>query len=205
MVYRALAVLLLLTTHVLAQSPFPGTPPGRLLQAWLDSFNARGLDRHTRFLTDHSSEASREGRPAPAVARNEMRFRDIVGGGFDFYKVTQSSDTELHALLKARSGLGWAEIIIRVDQAKPDVIAAREINQTSPPPEARPERKAPAALAEDIGQMLDRLAAADRFSGVVLMAKDGQPFFQKAYGLADRDKKVPNNLDTRFRLGSMNK
>src|SRR5262249_10815599 len=30
-------------------------------------------------------------------------------------------------------------------------------------------------------------------------------FFQKAYGLADRDKKIPNDLNTRFRLGSMNK
>jgi CubicO group peptidase (beta-lactamase class C family) len=35
---------------------------------------------------------------------------------------------------------------------------------------------------------------------VVLLAKDGKPFFQKAYGYADRDKMVSNNLDTRFRL-----
>ena len=202
---RTLAVLLLLTTLALAQNPIPGTPPGRLLLAWLESFNAGDLDRHTRFLTEHFSDASREGRPADRVAQNEMRFRNVVGGGFDFYRVTQSSDTELHAILKERGGLGWAEIIIRVDPAKPDVIAVREINQTPPPPEARPERKASTALAEDVGKLLDQLAAADRFSGVVLMAKDGQPFFQKAYGLADRDKKIPNNLDTRFRLGSMNK
>src|SRR6267142_2069480 len=202
---RTIPVLFLLTIFALAENRIPSTPPGRLLQAWLESFNAGDLDRHTRFMAAHSSDASREGRPAARVAQNEVRFRDVVGGGFDFYKVTQSSDTELHALLKERSGLGWAEIIVRVDPAKPDVIALREINQTPPPPEARPERKAPAALVEDVGQLLDRLAAADRFSGVVLMAKDGQPFYQKAYGLADRDKKIPNNLDTRFRLGSMNK
>src|SRR5580765_3008981 len=113
MMRRTLAVLLLLTTFALAQNPIPGTPPGRLLLAWLESFNAGDLDRHTRFLTEHFSDASREGRPADRVAQNEMRFRNVVGGGFDFYRVTQSSDTELHAILKERGGLGWAEIIIR--------------------------------------------------------------------------------------------
>ncbi|MCP5051033.1 MAG: serine hydrolase, partial [bacterium] len=45
----------------------------------------------------------------------------------------------------------------------------------------------------------------DLFSGVVLVAKDGKPFFKKAYGMADRERKVPNRIDTRFCLASMNK
>jgi CubicO group peptidase (beta-lactamase class C family) len=48
-------------------------------------------------------------------------------------------------------------------------------------------------------------AAADRFSGAVLVAKDGQVLFSEAYGLADREQKIPNTLQTRFRIGSMNK
>jgi CubicO group peptidase (beta-lactamase class C family) len=39
----------------------------------------------------------------------------------------------------------------------------------------------------------------------VLVAKHGVPIFAKAYGYADRDRKIPNTLDTRFRIGSMNK
>jgi CubicO group peptidase (beta-lactamase class C family) len=39
----------------------------------------------------------------------------------------------------------------------------------------------------------------------VLIAKDSRPVRQKAYGYADRESKTLNNLDTRFRLGSMNK
>jgi CubicO group peptidase (beta-lactamase class C family) len=49
------------------------------------------------------------------------------------------------------------------------------------------------------------LVADDRFSGAVLVAKDGRAVFAQAYGLADREKKTPNTLKTRFRLGSMNK
>ena len=39
----------------------------------------------------------------------------------------------------------------------------------------------------------------------MLVAKDGTPVFAQAYGLADRERKIPNTLRTRFRLGSMNK
>jgi D-alanyl-D-alanine carboxypeptidase len=48
-------------------------------------------------------------------------------------------------------------------------------------------------------------ASADRFSGAVLVAKEGEVLFSKAYGLADREQRIPNTLQTRFRIGSMNK
>jgi CubicO group peptidase (beta-lactamase class C family) len=52
-------------------------------------------------------------------------------------------------------------------------------------------------------------AAADRFAGTVLLGRirngAGTVLFSEAYGLADREKGTPNTLDTRFRIGSMNK
>ena len=52
---------------------------------------------------------------------------------------------------------------------------------------------------------LEKRVAADRFAGAVLVAKKDKPLFSGAYGLADREKKIPNKLTTRFRIGSMNK
>jgi CubicO group peptidase (beta-lactamase class C family) len=52
---------------------------------------------------------------------------------------------------------------------------------------------------------LESAAAGDRFSGAVLVAHNGAAVFEQAYGMADRDKKIPNTLKTRFRIGSMNK
>ena len=49
------------------------------------------------------------------------------------------------------------------------------------------------------------LAADDVFSGVALVARNGVPVFFKAYGLADREKKIPNTIRTRFNIGSINK
>ena len=51
----------------------------------------------------------------------------------------------------------------------------------------------------------DKLASEDEFSGAVLIAKDGRVLFSHAYGLADRNRRIPNTIRTRFRIGSMNK
>jgi CubicO group peptidase (beta-lactamase class C family) len=60
-------------------------------------------------------------------------------------------------------------------------------------------------LVTALRKRLDEVVSADLFSGAVLVAKDGKTVFAQAYGMADREKKTPNTLKTRFRLGSMNK
>ena len=43
------------------------------------------------------------------------------------------------------------------------------------------------------------------FSGAVLLAERGEILFKKAYGYADRRFNVPNQVDTKFNIGSLNK
>jgi len=45
----------------------------------------------------------------------------------------------------------------------------------------------------------------DLFSGVVLVAREGKPIFKKACGMADRERSISNQVNTRFCVGSMNK
>lgn len=52
---------------------------------------------------------------------------------------------------------------------------------------------------------IGRLAKDDRFAGSVLVARDGKPVFEKAYGPANRSDNVPNTAATRFNIGSINK
>ncbi len=52
---------------------------------------------------------------------------------------------------------------------------------------------------------LKRLGASDTFSGAVLLAKGDKVIFETASGLASKRFRMPNNLNTRFNLGSMNK
>jgi CubicO group peptidase (beta-lactamase class C family) len=72
---------------------------------------------------------------------------------------------------------------------------------------AAPAAAAPAAtaLAAATSTELDRLQREADFSGVVMIVKDGQPVFARAYGTANRSDNVPNRLDTRFNMASMGK
>lgn len=56
-----------------------------------------------------------------------------------------------------------------------------------------------------LGDFIRAEMEATDFSGAVLIARDGKPVFTVARGLADREQNIPNTLDTRFRVGSMNK
>ncbi|GAA2212964.1 serine hydrolase domain-containing protein [Nonomuraea monospora] len=54
-------------------------------------------------------------------------------------------------------------------------------------------------------EYLEELAEAGKFSGTVLVAKNGREVLNKGYGMADAAKKKANTPQTRFSIGSMGK
>ena len=54
-------------------------------------------------------------------------------------------------------------------------------------------------------RIVQNSAQADEFSGAVLVARDGQILLDKGYGFANREWGIPNDSDTKFRLGSITK
>jgi CubicO group peptidase (beta-lactamase class C family) len=75
----------------------------------------------------------------------------------------------------------------------------------APPGAVRPAKLALPALVEAIEARAANRASKDQFSGTILLAQNGRVLFQKAYGLADRERRKPNTVDTQFRFGSMGK
>ncbi len=61
------------------------------------------------------------------------------------------------------------------------------------------------ASADELRSELQRLAAANEFSGVVLVANGGRPTFLEAVGLARKSTGTPVRTDTRFNIGSLTK
>lgn len=53
--------------------------------------------------------------------------------------------------------------------------------------------------------LIDGYAKAGKFSGAVLVAKDGKPILRKGFGLANREWNIPVIPETEFRLGSITK
>ncbi|HWA92798.1 MAG TPA: serine hydrolase [Rhizomicrobium sp.] len=76
---------------------------------------------------------------------------------------------------------------------------------TSPMSEAASAARSVAPLADRMRDHLAMLSRSEGFSGVVLIAKDGKPVFQQAYGLANVADGVANTTATKFNMASMGK
>ena len=61
------------------------------------------------------------------------------------------------------------------------------------------------ALGREANKRLQGQVEKGFFSGAVLASRDGKVLFERAYGMANTEDKIPNSLDTRFRIGSITK
>jgi CubicO group peptidase (beta-lactamase class C family) len=76
---------------------------------------------------------------------------------------------------------------------------------TSEPQTTTSPTSAAGDAVEELAAFVDELVLLDRFSGVVLIARDDEVVWALAAGQAEREAGIPNRMDTRFNLGSMNK
>src|SRR5690606_6554230 len=150
-------------------------------------------------FAEHVGPELAKGFPSPA---DLLAFREHTGG-FDLEKPESETPTRYVALVKERGDARFARAVIEVDaghRGRPfDILLVPT------PDEYKPARLSEADAIAALEAELDSLVAQDKFSGAVLVAKHGKPIFTRAYGMADRDARAANTLDTRFRMGSMNK
>lgn len=59
--------------------------------------------------------------------------------------------------------------------------------------------------AKKIDEFITLFAKADQFYGVVLASENGKVIYEKAFGLANADYKIPNQLNTRIGIASITK
>jgi D-alanyl-D-alanine carboxypeptidase len=179
----------------------PDTPAGRQFFGWLDAFNSGDKAKLEQFLKEHYPA-----RAGSDALDNEMQFHDQTGG-FEFkdFDRNESSTTKFVGIVKERDSDTFARFVMEVDPKDEKSITSLALNIVPRPAKfglpRMTERDALAAFREKLQQD----AAADRFSGAALVAKNGTPIFSAAYGMADRDRKISNTLNTKFRIGSMNK
>lgn len=211
----------LLAALAIAQTPasvkLPDTPAGKTFGAFLVALNSGNLETMRRFHSERKDNVDNAGQ--------DMEFYNR-SGGLTLHSVKQSSDYEIETLVQTKKDGRWLTFKMEVESVAPypaiilDVQPAEAPNSAAPRETPKPDSaggKPPdpaAAPAKKLSQVevnesltayLEGLAKEDRFSGVVLIARDGKPFFVKAYGLADKSKNLPNNPETKFNLGSMNK
>jgi D-alanyl-D-alanine carboxypeptidase len=188
------------TTPAAPQAADAGGPAARQLAAWLAMFNDGNRDevakfRETQLAPDFPNRANVDGM---------LEFRARTGG-FDIKRVEETAPTRHTVLMQERDSDLIGRATIEVDPAPPHLIRKLEIRAIPPPPDLAPPRMSEADALAALRARLDKAVAEDRFSGTVAIARNGVPIFREARGMADREAKIANTLETRYRIGSMNK
>src|ERR1700723_3032997 len=193
-----LAAMLLTAALLFAQAPQPqDTAASRQFAAWLTAFNSGDRAALLQYFEKNRPSEVKK-------VDDELQFRQQTGG-FELKKTEESTATRFVALLKERDSDQFARIELEVAAAEPHLVTKVELRAIPRPPEFAIPRMSEKEATTALRQQLEKATSADRFSGAVIVAKDGKTVFSEAYGFADRDKKIPNQLSTQFRIGSMNK
>ena len=192
-----LPLLILGTLICAAQTQIPDTPAARQCAAWLESFNLGDREAFKNFLKkNYPSGVERLDR--------DMQFRQMTGG-FDFRKTEESSPTKLVALVQERRSDQFGRLTLEVEAGDPHRITSLELRAIPRPADFALSRLSQSELIAAARKEIDKAFTSDRFAGAVLVVKDGKPVLSEAYGFADREHQTPNTINTRFRIGSMNK
>ncbi len=173
------------------------TPASQQLRAWLLAFNTADPAVLRPFLEAHYPTQLERLDP-------EVDFSRRIGG-FQVRKLEAATPTTATLLVQEGRSDQFARLTIEVDAAPPHRIKDVARQPVPRPAEFALTRLTDAALADAVRGKADAEAKADRFSGAVLVTRRGKTLVSGAYGLADREKKTANTLDTKFRIGSMNK
>jgi D-alanyl-D-alanine carboxypeptidase len=172
-------------------------PSLRLFRAWLAAFNSGDRTRYAKFLKRNWPTW------VPLIDR-DLGLREFTGG-FDLRNVGRASATRVSGWVEERDSDQFVTFTMWVSEAKRPKILALDLVPI-PRPAAFPIlRLTEGEAIAGVAALLSKQAVADRFSGAALVARDGEVRFADAYGQADRERGIPNTIETRFRIGSMNK
>lgn len=182
----------------------PDTGPGRVAAAYLAAFNAGSDDAMREFFTSHMAASAASRRPLAERLSMTAQMRGELGTLTPVAVIEEAPD-HLTALLRSAKG-EWLRATFMCEAQAPHGLLGIRIEPGDPedvngPPPAMSLDEALAAVRREIGERV----AKDTFAGTVLIARDGHPVLLEAWGLADRRNGVPNRVDTRYNLGSINK
>ncbi len=180
-----------------AQLQLHDTPAAQQFSAWLEAFNSGDRAVLLRFFEKNYPSRVKS-------LDQELGFRGQTGG-FEFKKAEESTPTRFSGLVQERDSDQFARAVVEVEPAEPHRISRMSVRAIPRPPEFAIPRMSETEALRALRERLEKDVAREKFAGAIVVAKDGTPIFTGAYGMADREKKIPNKLDTRFRIGSMNK
>lgn len=173
---------------VLASTAVAKPPAEAAFDAWLVAFNSNDKAKLQAFNAHHFADAD--------LNLDYLLDSREETGGLDVVTVERNEPSVFVAMTRERRFPAYRRITITAGKAGETKLA--EIKQELQP---LPEDEALKAL----DSFATQLAKADRFSGALVIERNGKRLYGKAFGLADRENQVPVHLDTPFLFASQGK
>lgn len=190
---RASAPVALLSSALLCfgHTSVPSDTATQQLKNWLAAYDGDDWNAYLEFV-----KRSFVAEPEPML--RYPGFRDLTGG-FSLRKIEAETPTQATVVIEERDTDQMARVVVEVEASEPHRIVKLH-PEPIPPPHLNEQQ-----LVDRTRQLLKRMTFADKFTGDVLIAKGGRAALAQAYGLADREHRIPNTLHTRFGMASVAK
>jgi len=185
------------------QSSPSQSPAGRRVEAYVKAFNT-GEAAMKDFFTANVAKDSLLKNPVETRLARYRQMRERLGT-LEIRKVVESRADLVSVVARGSNG-PVVSLDFQFEAKEPFGLLAIRVMDVGEEGGLPPDpKKDDAELAATVGEYAKKAAAADVFSGVILVAHNGRSVQFEAYGLADREAKVPNRTDTKFNIGSINK
>lgn len=192
------------------KAEFPPTPFGKIVREFVALVDGGSEAKIRSFVENNfSKDAIRSQSITETVFI--MQKLQKQSGGIEILSVTPPSGPYgMTMTVKSRRGDHYARIAVGEDSRQPNKIIGFGIWKTNPPGAKSgfswtEKPLSESEMIEEIKHQVAKRASENKFSGVVLIAKDDKILLHVAHGLAERSFNVPNNLNTKFNLASVGK
>lgn len=188
------------------QSPSTtATPAGKRFAAWLEAFNSGRRENLRQFIAANFAPPPNAALPVDRLADRHYGLYGSTAG-LELRKVEAASQDGVTMVVQAKRTGYWMTVRVNVAAQPPHDILGFGFRNAEAPAELLPNKKlTEKEMRDKLNDLVAKLVAADVFSGTILVAKNGRPFYQSANGVANRAWQRPNRIDTRFNIASLGK
>jgi CubicO group peptidase (beta-lactamase class C family) len=188
----------------------PETNQGKVLKAWFESYNTGDAALVRKFVAENYSPWLLDYNKTPENAAKEWvdyfkSYGPLVIFSVDTAFVLNGEKVPISALLTDKDQKHWKRVSLFLKSDSTFKIRGFAFQTAKRPTTVKAKHLSDKAIAKSIKKQIEQFVQQDKFAGTVLIAKDGKPFMLEAYGLANREKKIANTINTKFDFASMGK
>jgi len=199
--------VLLLSTGLLpllAQQPeLPQTPAGKHAAAYFVALKTGSNEAFLEFFSNHIAKGELQKISVEQRAQRHKQMYERTGA-LKLRQVLESRESFLAILVVTKTG-EQLRFEFECEAKEPFGLLGIGVDRAEGESSGTDRKRDNTELVSAVKEYLAQLTKNDEFSGVVLLAQNGKMLFQSAYGYADMEKKIPNQVDTKLNIGSINK